>query len=101
MALIVEFTFNDGTKERYNIPAEIWKKNNEEVSKVFPLKGEVVAISLDPNLETADTDIYNNHWPRMVQPTRFELYKGGSGRWGGSGENLMQRHKKAGELEKE
>ena len=85
MPVIVEFTFVDGTKERYNIPAEIWKKDNYNVSKVFPLKKEVVAVTLDPNLETADTEIYNNHWPRMVQPTRFELYKGSGGRWGGAG----------------
>ena len=80
---------------------EIWKKDNYNVSKVFPLKKEVVAVTLDPNLETADTEIYNNHWPRMVQPTRFELYKGSGGRWGGSSENLEQRHKRAKELDNE
>ena len=95
MPVIVEFTYKDGTKQEVRIPAEIWLRNNEQVSKVFPLPKEVIAIRLDPHLETADTDIYNNYWPRMVQPTRFELYKTGPSSWGGGGENLMQRHKRA------
>ncbi|MFP5471613.1 MAG: M1 family metallopeptidase [Bacteroidia bacterium] len=95
MPVIVEFTYNDGTKHEVRIPAEIWMKNNYEVSKVFPLPKEVIAIRVDPHLETADTDIYNNYWPRMVQPTRFELFKAGDSGWGGGGENLMQRHKRA------
>lgn len=101
MPLIIEFTYVDGTKEEFRIPAEIWQRDNYNVSKVFPLQKEVIAITLDPHLETADTEIYNNHWPRMVQPTRFELYKSKSYGWGGGpGENLMQRHKRAAEGEK-
>ena len=96
MPIIVEFTFTDGTKEEYRIPAEIWKRNNYDVTKVFPLAKEVIKVEVDPHLETADTEIYNNHWPRMVQPTRFELYTRPSYGWGGGpGENLMQRHKRA------
>lgn len=96
MPVIVEFTYKDGSTEEIRIPAEIWKKNNYEVTKVFPLPKEVTSIKVDPHLETADTDTFNNNWPRTVQPTRFELYKSGdNSRWGGGGENLMQRHKRA------
>ena len=30
---------------------------------------------LDPNWETADTDVNNNYWPARVIKSRFELYK--------------------------
>ncbi len=36
MPIIVEFEYEDGTKERKQYPAEIWRKNDAEVTKVFP-----------------------------------------------------------------
>jgi hypothetical protein len=35
MPIIVQFTFNDGTKEIESIPAQIWRNNENEVTKVF------------------------------------------------------------------
>ncbi|WP_321344511.1 M1 family metallopeptidase [uncultured Draconibacterium sp.] len=95
MPVILKFEFVDGTEEVQYIPAEIWRKNNEEVSKVFMFGKEVEQITLDPYRETADTDLNNNYWPTRKQPTRFELYKSryGSGRFG-SGQNPMQKAKK-------
>ncbi|HYQ57818.1 MAG TPA: M1 family metallopeptidase [Draconibacterium sp.] len=75
MPLILKFEFVDGTEEIQRIPAEIWSKNNEEVSKVFMFKKEVEQIILDPYQETADTDLNNNFWPEKRHPSRFELYK--------------------------
>ncbi len=75
MPVIVNFEFADGTSELIRIPAEIWRKNNDQVTKLFWFEKEVVSVELDPNLETADTDINNNSWPRKQAPTRFELYK--------------------------
>ncbi|WP_372648445.1 M1 family metallopeptidase [Draconibacterium sp.] len=96
MPVILKFEFTDGTEELQYIPAEIWRKNNEEVSKVFMFGKEVEQITLDPYRETADTDLNNNYWPERKQPTRFELYKSrfGSGRNSGGGENPMQKAKK-------
>ena len=96
MPVILEFEFSDGTKETHRIPAEIWKKNDKKVSKVFTSKKELVRVVLDPTLETADTDRSNNYWPAKVEPSRFELLKGGS-RYGSSSENPMQRAKRAAE----
>ena len=96
MPVILEFEFSDGTKETHRIPAEIWKKNDKKVSKVFTSKKELVRVVLDPTLETADTDRSNNYWPAKVEPSRFELFKGGS-RYGSSSENPMQRAKRAAE----
>ena len=97
MPLIVEFTFEDGSKDRRHIPAEIWKKDHDQVTKVFVTEAPAVSIALDPQLETADTDLSNNHWPPRQVPTRFELYKNRKRSQGG--ENPMQRDQRNQELE--
>ena len=98
MPIIVEFTFSDGSKAKQYIPAEIWRFNAESVSKVFVFKKEVMNVSMDPYLETADVDVSNNNWPRMIQKSRFEVYK--SSKYGRRGavseaENKMQKAKRA------
>ncbi len=101
MPIILEFTFKDGSKEIIRIPAEIWKTNHKEVSKVFAFKKEVVGVEIDPFLETADVDLTNNAWPRKLQPSKFELYKRATFGWGADGkENPMQRAKRNEELKK-
>jgi len=93
MPLILRFTFTDNTTEVVRIPAEIWRRSELEVSKVFMFDKEVSAIRLDPFLETADTDLNNNSWPEERQPTRYELFKKKS-----SNENPMQRQQHVEEL---
>jgi hypothetical protein len=75
MPLIVEFVFEDGSREEIRIPAEIWMKNQKEVTKVFILDREVKNITLDPHIETADMDMSNNYWPRKTERIFFEIYK--------------------------
>ena len=94
MPLILKFTFNDNTAETIRIPTEIWKSNNYNVSKVFFFEKEVISIELDPNLETADTDISNNSWPRKIVPTRFELYNRSKGRHSGATNPMKKAQKK-------
>ncbi len=91
MPLIIEFTFEDGSQEVERIPAEIWRRNNEEVSKVFAFNKAVANIELDPYLETADVDMDNNSWPAKVGPTRFQLFKSGTGRRAGTGHSNPMR----------
>jgi len=98
MPLILQFTFTDGSKEVIKIPAEIWKINHKNVSKVFFFEKELAGIELDPFLETADVDLSNNNWPPKMQPSKFELYERKAYNWGGYGENPMQRAKKNEEL---
>jgi hypothetical protein len=88
MPLIFDLQFQDGTTRRIHIPAEIWKRSEKEVTKVFACEREVKSIVLDPQLETADVDISNNAWPERITPTRFELFKESQSR---SRENPMQR----------
>ena len=75
MPIILNFTFSDNSNKIIKIPAEIWKKNSSEITKVFAFDKEVVLIELDPFLETADTDRFNNYWPPKMEPSKFELYK--------------------------
>ena len=96
MPVILEFEYTDGTKEVVRIPAEIWKQNAMKVGKVFILERELVRVTLDPFLETADVDRNNNYWPPRVEPTRFQLYKSREQ----VEENPMQRAIRAKEREK-
>jgi hypothetical protein len=98
MPIILEFTFADGTTEVQKIPAEIWKTDYKNVSKVFPFTKPVTNINLDPFLETADTDRSNNYYPSRSEINRFELYQSRSR---GAGENPMQRNTRAMKMEKE
>lgn len=92
MPLILEFTFTDGTTEMRKIPAEIWRLNENQVSKVFKFNKEVASIRLDPYRETADVEEYNNHWPRNLQPSRFDAFKQQSTPRGAANDNNpMQR----------
>ncbi|GAA4371775.1 M1 family metallopeptidase [Hymenobacter koreensis] len=75
MPVVVQMTFEDGSKEVVNIPAEIWRKNNEQVTKVFVTEKPVASFTLDPFLQTADTDLSNNAFPRQLAPSRFELFQ--------------------------
>lgn len=92
MPLIFELKFADGTTREVRIPAEIWKLSEKQVTKVFATDKEVVSISLDPFLETADVDLTNNNWPARMVPSRFELFKERQG--GREEENPMQRAKR-------
>ncbi len=96
MPLIIEATYADNTTEVFRIPAEIWVQYQDKVSHVFILDKEVISFRLDPFLETADTDFSNNNWPRIVQPTRYDLFKQKQ-----TGENPMQRQKRVEDLNKQ
>jgi hypothetical protein len=77
MPLIVEFTFEDGSKETEKIPAQIWRRNEQHVSKVFLTRKKAVKITLDPMRETADIDETNNVWPQAAEPepSKFSIFK--------------------------
>ena len=74
MPIIVEFEYEDGTKERKQYPAEIWRKSDAMVTKVFPSSKEIKNITVDPDLETADVDLSNNSWPKNKE-TEFDKFK--------------------------
>ncbi len=97
MPIIIEWTYKDGSKEIDRIPVQIWRKNENKVTKAFIKDQEVVSIKLDPMRETADINEKNNSWPAISSPSKFQLFKGGGGGGrgprggGGSTGNPMQR----------
>tara|TARA_R110001583_G_scaffold412_2_gene3792 strand:+ start:35481 stop:37739 length:2259 start_codon:yes stop_codon:yes gene_type:complete len=74
MPIVVEFEYEDGTKERKQYPAQIWRKNDKEVTTVFPSGKEITKITIDPDEQTADVNLSNNSWPK-VNETKFEKFK--------------------------
>jgi hypothetical protein len=94
MPIIVEWTFEDGTKEIDRIPAQVWRLNEGKVTKFFMKDKRVTGIKLDPMRETADIDETNNSWGNPnVEPSRFQVFKQkqGAARGQSTGINPMQK----------
>jgi aminopeptidase N len=93
MPIILELQYEDSTNYIIRIPAEIWRKNRDQITKVFATKKRVKSFNLDPQLETADINLVNNNWPRKMIKSKFELYKNKkNNRWKNFKENKMQRY---------
>jgi hypothetical protein len=75
MPIIYEVTYEDGTKERKTIPAQIWRYNESEVNKVIKSSKEISRIEIDPDQETADVDTSNNSWPKEIKQSKFDQFK--------------------------
>ena len=75
MPVIIEWTYKDGTKELERIPAEIWRVNEQKISKVFVKEKEVTKVVLDPNLETSDISTNDNVFPRVQGPSKIDQLK--------------------------
>lgn len=73
--IVIEWTFTDGSKEIERIPAEIWRTNENEVTKVFIKEKEVANILVDPNFELADVEQRNNVFPKRDTPSKFDQFK--------------------------
>lgn len=92
MPVIVQWTFADGTTETDRIAAQIWRKDEKHVTKVFMKDKEVVSVQLDPMKETADIDVTNNNWPKISAASNFNIYKTKQAARGQSqGVNPMQK----------
>lgn len=95
MPIIIEWTFKDGTKQVDRIPVQIWRKNENKVTKAFAKDKEVASVKLDPMRETADINEANNLWNVTAEPSKFTLFKartGGNARGASSGNgNAMQK----------
>ncbi|MFQ5447941.1 MAG: M1 family metallopeptidase [Saprospiraceae bacterium] len=76
MPIILEWTFEDGTTEVERVPVEIWRKNEDKVTKVFVKDKPVKSVRLDPFRETADVDETNNTRPMPSEPHLIKVFKG-------------------------
>ena len=72
MPLLVDLIFEDGTLEKHRFPAQIWNRNDEEVTRTFATEKPIAKIIIDAQLETADIDVTNNTWPKELVPSKFD-----------------------------
>ncbi len=72
MPILVEITYEDGTKEEFKYPAQIWRKNNDTAKKVYATEKAIKSIQIDPKLLTADIDVTNNTWPKVEVKSKFD-----------------------------
>ena len=98
MPIILEFTFEDGSKLYDKSSAQIWRLNEQKVSKTYYFDKKLKSIQLDPMRETADIDTNNNLWTNNgsgTETSKFQLFKqkqeGNSARGSSNGKvNPMQ-----------
>ncbi len=83
--VIAKITYRGGRTEELRIPAEVWRANPKSFAKLFVRDRKIESVEIDPNLETADADTANNHWPRKIEDKRIELYD-----YDREGRNLMK-----------
>ncbi|WP_235296658.1 M1 family metallopeptidase [Portibacter marinus] len=74
--IILEFTFKDGSTKLERIPAEVWRLDEDSITKMFSFEKEVEKIVLDPYKETADTNTENNVFPKMEKKSKFDKLDG-------------------------
>jgi hypothetical protein len=75
----LRFTFEDGTVKDVLIPAEIWRQNNEKVSKLFVETKRVVSVELDAKHQIADAVRANNGFPQKSEPSRLDIFRSTQG----------------------
>ncbi|GGE43524.1 aminopeptidase [Psychroflexus planctonicus] len=75
MPIIVEYAYEDGSTEKVTYPAQVWRKNDKEVSKAITSDKRIVNITVDPDIETADVDLSNNNWPAKEKESEFDEFK--------------------------
>ena len=79
MPIILEFTFEDGSRLTDNIPAQIWRHNEQKVSKTYYFDKVLKSVQLDPHKQTADIDTSNNFWSAsgsaLNLDNKFEVFK--------------------------
>ena len=75
MPIIVDYSYEDGTKERIKYPVQIWRKNDSVVKRLITSDKKLIGIELDPDAETADINLNNNSWPDKNNISDFEKFK--------------------------
>jgi hypothetical protein len=75
MPVVLELQYADGRTEELRIPAELWRRGGERVTKLLMTDAELTSLVLDPHDEIADADRDDNHFPPRMGETRFELFK--------------------------
>ncbi len=62
MPLEIEVTFEDGSTQRFDLPADVWRSNEVTYTKGFFSDKDVIKVELDPDAAFADIDPEDNTW---------------------------------------
>ena len=75
MPVVIKAIYEDDSTEEFRLPAQIWRRNPEAVSKMLVTEKKIAKLEIDPYRETADVDIENNFYPRRIREHQFRLSK--------------------------
>ncbi len=75
MPIVLEITYEDGSRELRIYPAEIWRFNDKEVTKLLATEKKIKKLEIDPENKTADVNPDNNVWPKSKKKSRFNELK--------------------------
>ena len=75
MPIIVDYIYEDGSKERVKYPVQIWRKNDSMVKRLITSDKKLIGAELDPDAETADINLNNNSWPEKNNISDFDKFK--------------------------
>jgi len=75
MPILLKIIYADGTSEMRKYPAEIWRLNDKEVSKLIVSDKKIVKLEIDPDNITADVNTDNNVWPKTKRESKFDKLK--------------------------
>jgi hypothetical protein len=64
--VILELHFEDKTTQEIRLPAEIWRHNSKQFSKLIRSDKKIISVELDPHHELADSDKSNNRFPQEI-----------------------------------
>jgi len=73
MPIPLRLVFADGTEESVVLPAEIWRRNAQTVSRVVVSDRELAYVEIDTHGQIADSNRENNRWPQMIQRGLVDL----------------------------
>ena len=102
MQIILEFTFEDGSKLNDKIPAQIWRHDEKNVSKTYYFDKKIKSIQLDPMQETADIDTSNNTWTAdkttAETTSKFQVFKERQQKARGAAKGMVNPMQAAGKI---
>ncbi len=73
MPIPLKIEYTDGTSEEFQIPAEIWRTNNQNVSKLLITTKELKSVQVDPHEELPEINRDLNFWPRRLMKEHFQF----------------------------
>lgn len=73
--VLLELTLQGGRVERRTVPARVWQREDRHLTLLVDTDAPIERVRLDPGRQTADTDVYDNVWPREETPRSMQLWK--------------------------